>query len=105
MDRTYTIYKDAGSGRRYKMYPSLEWFHKKTRLLMGEELIKSILFKDLISFLSNVVGMDTSENLYGSTRVTTKDEQYFLQPHCAHEIDFHKYNYALSFDNAEWIDE
>ena len=101
---TYAIYKDAGTGRKYKLYPTLEWFDKKTRLLIGEEIIKSIIFSDLIKFLSDIVGMDTSEKLYGSTRITTKEEKSFLQPHCTHEINFHTYSYSLSFDNAEWID-
>ena len=102
MGKTYTIYKTP-DGKKYKMYPTLVWFNKKTRSFEGEETIRSIIFSDLLSFLSNVVGMNTEENLYGQTRVTTLEDKIFLQPHCSHEINFKKYNYALSFDNVEWI--
>ena len=86
------------------MYPSLEWFDKKTEHIKGEELIKGLPFKKMKNFLIEELRLDLEEPFIGSIDVFEKESD-FLQKYCSHMINHKKFFYSLSFDNAEWIDE
>lgn len=102
MTNTFEIYTDK-SGKKYKMYPTLVCFDKKTELVVDQESIKTINIEDLKIFLRETIKRQFQGPLQGSINID-KNNDFFIKKHINHELDHEIYNYQISFDEVEDIE-
>ena len=101
MTNTFAIY-ESKDGKKYKMYPTLVRFDKKTEIAVGYEIIKTIKISSLKNFLEMTIGRDFEEPLQGSVDICEQND-FFIKSHINNPLNYGKYNYQLSFDEVEPI--